>query len=89
MKRNLVIYNITHIHRYLYSNIKLRRNVDKRTLDKIRCKLGYHEWVALHSYEYRQRPRRAIFSHKGGRKKAQYYTKRKTEYYCNNCGRKK
>lgn len=54
-----------------------------------RCKLGYHEWVALHSYEYRQRPRRAIFSHKGGRKKAQYYTKRKTEYYCNNCGRKK
>ena len=51
--------------------------------------LGYHEWVAVHSYEYRQRPRRAIFSHKGGRKKAQYYTKRKTEYYCNNCGRKK
>jgi hypothetical protein len=28
-------YNITHIHRYLYSNIKLRRNVDKRTLDKL------------------------------------------------------
>ena len=55
----------------------------------LRCKLGYHEWVAVHSYEYRQRPRRAIFSHKGGRKKAQYYTKRKTEYYCNNCGKKK
>lgn len=26
---------------------------------------------------------------KGGRKKAQYYIKKKTEYYCNNCGRKK
>lgn len=51
--------------------------------------LGYHEWVAVHSYEYRQRPRRAIFSHKGGRKKAQYYIKKKTEYYCNNWGRKK
>ena len=51
--------------------------------------LGYHEWVAVHSYEYRQRPRRAIFSHKGGRKKAQYYIKKKTEYYCKNCGRKK
>lgn len=50
----------------------------------LKCKLGYHEWVAVHSYEYRQRPRRAIFSHKGGRKKAQYYTKRKTKYYCNN-----
>lgn len=56
---------------------------------KFRCKLGYHEWVALHSYEYRQRPRRAIFSHKGGRKKAQYYTKKRIVYYCNNCGRKK
>ena len=55
----------------------------------LKCQLGYHEWVAVHSYEYRQRPRRAIFSHKGGRKKAQYYTKRKTEYYCNNCGKKK
>ena len=42
-----------------------------------KCHLGYHEWVAVHSYEYRQRPRRAIFSHKGGRKKAQYYTKKK------------
>lgn len=51
--------------------------------------ITFQEGVALHSYEYRQRPRRAIFSHKGGRKKAQYYTKRKTEYYCNNCGRKK
>ena len=39
--------------------------------------LGYHEWVAVHSYEYRQRPRRAIFSHKGGRKKAQYYIKKR------------
>lgn len=52
---------------------------------------GYHVTKNgdVYSYEYRQRPRRAIFSHKGGRKKAQYYTKRKTEYYCNNCGRKK
>ena len=41
-----------------------------------KCHLGYHEWVAVHSYEYRQRPRRAIFSHKGGRKKAQYYIKK-------------
>lgn len=49
----------------------------KELLETFRCKLGYHEWVAVHSYEYRQRPRRAIFSHKGGRKKAQYYTKRK------------
>lgn len=49
----------------------------KELLEISKCKLGYHEWVAVHSYEYRQRPRRAIFSHKGGRKKAQYYTKRK------------
>lgn len=61
----------------------------KELLETFKCKLGYHEWVAVHSYEYRQRSRRAIFSHKGGRKKAQYYTKRKTEYYCNNCGKKK
>ena len=27
-------YSITHVHRYLYSNTKLRRNVVKRTLDK-------------------------------------------------------
>lgn len=51
----------------------------KELLEISKCKLGYHEWVAVHSYEYRQRPRRAIFSHKGGRKKAQYYTKRKTD----------
>nr|UVX49182.1 MAG: hypothetical protein [Bacteriophage sp.] len=31
----------------------------------------------------------SLIKDKGGRKKAQYYTKRKTEYYCNNCGRKK
>lgn len=37
----------------------------KELLVTFRCKLGYHEWVAVHSYEYRQRPRRAIFSHKG------------------------
>ena len=35
----------------------------KELLVTFRCKLGYHEWVAVHSYEYRQRPRRAIFSH--------------------------
>lgn len=40
----------------------------KELLEISKCKLGYHEWVAVHSYEYRQRPRRAIFSHKGGRK---------------------
>lgn len=27
-------YRITHVHRYLYSNTKLRRNVVKRALDK-------------------------------------------------------
>lgn len=37
----------------------------KELLVTFRCKLGYHEWVAVHSYEYRQRPRRAIFSHNG------------------------
>lgn len=61
----------------------------KELLVTFRCKLGYHEWVAVHSYEYRQRPRRAIFSHKGGRKKAQYYTKYCTRTYCRICGKKK
>lgn len=54
-----------------------------------RCKLGYHGWVAVHWTEFKQRPRRAIFSKKGGRRKAQYYEKRHVEYYCNICGKKK
>lgn len=28
----------------------------------------------IYNIKFRQRPRRAIFSHKGGRKKAQYYS---------------
>ena len=39
--------------------------------------------------EIKQRPRRAIFSKKGGRRKAQYYEKRHVEYYCNICGKKR
>lgn len=39
--------------------------------------------------EFKQRPRRAIFSKKGGRRKAQYYEKRHVEYYCNICGKKR
>lgn len=54
-----------------------------------RCKLGYQEWVAVHWTEFKQRPRRAIFSKKGGRRKAQYYEKRHVEYYCNICGKKR
>lgn len=61
----------------------------KELLEISKCKLGYHEWVAVHSYEYRQRPRRAIFSHKGGRKKAQYYEKWYVKYYCMRCGKKR
>jgi hypothetical protein len=38
---------------------------------------------------FKQRPRRAIFSKKGGRRKAQYYEKRHVEYYCNICGKKR
>lgn len=47
----------------------------KELLETFRCKLGYHEWVAVHWTEFKQRPRRAIFSKKGGRRKAQYYEK--------------
>lgn len=60
----------------------------KELLETFRCKLGYHEWVAVHWTEFKQRPRRAIFSKKGGRRKAQYYEKRHVEYYCNICGKK-
>ena len=42
----------------------------KELLETFRCKLGYHEWVAVHWTEFKQRPRRAIFSKKGGRRKA-------------------
>lgn len=40
-----------------------------------KCKLGIHDWVTEHWWETQQKPRRAIFSHKGGRKRAQYYNK--------------
>lgn len=33
----------------------------KELLETFRCKLGYHEWVAVHWTEFKQRPRRAIF----------------------------
>lgn len=61
----------------------------KELLEIFRCKLGYHEWVAVHWTEFKQRPRRAIFSKKGRRRKAQYYEKRHVEYYCNICGKKR
>lgn len=57
-------------------------------LETFKCKLGYHEWVAVHWAEFKQRPRRAIFSKKGGRRKAQYYEKRYVKYYCMRCGKK-
>lgn len=41
----------------------------KGLLETFKCKLGYHEWVAVHWAEFKQRPRRAIFSKKGGRRK--------------------
>lgn len=57
--------------------------------ETFKCKLGYHEWVAVHRTKYKQRPRKSIFSKKGGRRKAQYYEKHYTGYYCNICGKKK
>lgn len=48
---------------------------EKGQLEIYKCKLGIHDWVTEHWWELRQRPRRAIFSHKGGRKRAQYYNK--------------
>lgn len=59
------------------------------TVETFKCKLGYHEWVAVHWSEFKQRPRRAIFSKKGGRRKAQYYEKRYVKYYCMRCGKKR
>lgn len=38
----------------------------KGLLETFKCKLGYHEWVAVHWSEFKQRPRRAIFSKKFG-----------------------
>lgn len=38
----------------------------KDYLSIFRCKLGYHEWVAVHWTEFKQRPRRAIFLRKAG-----------------------
>lgn len=35
-----------------------------------RCKLGYHEWVAVHWTRYKQRPRKAIFSKERWEKKS-------------------
>lgn len=61
----------------------------KGLLETFKCKLGYHEWVAVHWSEFKQRPRRAIFSKKGGRRKAQYYEKRYVKYYCMRCGKKR
>lgn len=42
----------------------------KGQLEIYKCKLGIHDWVTEHWWETRQKPRRAIFSHKGGRKRA-------------------
>lgn len=33
----------------------------KELLETFRCKLVYHEWVAVHWTEFKQRPHRAIF----------------------------
>lgn len=41
----------------------------KGQLEIYKCKLGIHDWVTEHWWETRQKPRRAIFSHKGGRKR--------------------
>lgn len=38
----------------------------KGQLEIYKCKLGIHDWVTEHWWETRQKPRRAIFSHKGG-----------------------
>jgi hypothetical protein len=46
---------------------------EKGQLEIYKCKLGIHDWVTEHWWETRQKPRKAIFSKKGGRKRAQYY----------------
>lgn len=61
----------------------------KELLEISKCKLGIPKWVHEFWYEYRMKPRRAIFSHKGGRKRAQYYNKYCTRTYCRICGKKK
>lgn len=38
----------------------------KGLLETFKCKLGYHEWVAVHWSEFKQRPRRAILKKKFG-----------------------
>lgn len=40
---------------------------EKGQLEIYKCKLGIHDWVTEHWWETRQKPRRARFSHKGGR----------------------
>lgn len=62
---------------------------EKGQLEIYKCKLGIHDWVTEHWWETRQKPRRAIFSKRGGRKRAQYYTKYCTRTYCRICGKKK
>ena len=62
---------------------------EKGQLEIYKCKLGIHDWVTDHWTEFKQRPRRAIFSKKGGRRKAQYYEKRYVKYYCMRCGKKR
>lgn len=55
-----------------------------------KCKLGFHDWVTHGWMEYRQRPRKGgRFSHKGGRKKVQYYYHRVEHTYCIRCGKRK
>lgn len=41
---------------------------EKGQLEIYKCKLGIHDWVTEHWWETRQKPRKAIFSKKGGRK---------------------
>lgn len=43
---------------------------EKGQLEIYKCKLGIHDWVTEHWWETRQKPRKAIFSKKGGRKRA-------------------
>lgn len=62
---------------------------EKGQLEIYKCKLGIHDWVTEHWWETRQKPRRAIFSHKGGRKRAQYYNKYCTRTHCRICGKRK
>ena len=84
--------------KYMVRNLKnlLRKVIlmliprkEKGQLEIYKCKLGIHDWVTEHWWETRQKPRRARFSHKGGRKRAQYYNKYCTRTYCRICGKKK